>query len=648
MAATQRSPFHDVHLFVLVAAQSHYSDPTLTCLLLCHFSRFAFSQWLGKVVASATLAITGHRDIPPEQREQLAKTMPAVRARGALQRLWARMPTARRPRGGGHGEAQQLEAGRASTATACDDNGGNESSCLPSASHREEHAPGNASAAAEPIANGAGRQESAAPASGDSAAGGSVTAGFGLPARKPAPAALLTSSIYKHRHGELPSAFHVQQQHDASVSSSRADRHSRHSMSVSWATAFSGGMAIAAGGAGGEERAGQGRPLRLGLLPTAAASGSSSSHTQRERAHIRTSPISMLGDDDDDKKELGVVRLAGSAISACGQSTLAPAQQRRHEGACSISSGSGSANGSPASSSRHTASLSADMGGPVTEAFGLPTMLGRKSRSSSARAAGPADAPAPSGARRRSSSGSSELSASDSDSDGSGKKKHGESDDPLALEKLLAQPATRRAIGFSETPVLSFFLVAGGISAEEIDLLEEVEHAYMKRGMFYRMVGYHRVDSLFNVRLDAGELMPFFMQSFRRRERYFPPHGDFRTPRGGISLGQHAQFLVVFPLSSCAFRALHGWAAARVRRHNGRRRRLLAAATVAPACAVLFAVQLFAAFMGIMALLGYYLFASLFTMCVYGDSKVRRPAARSPATLLMLRNLAFCCFANFL
>lgn len=208
-----------------------------------------------------------------------------------------------------------------------------------------------------------------------------------------------------------------------------------------------------------------------------------------------------------------------------------------------------------------------------------------------------------------------------------------QSEDSFALERLLAEPATRRAIGFSETPILSFFLVTLCLSNDEIDVLGKVEEAFRERGMLYRMVGLHRVDSLFSVCLDAGELMPP-LPSLRRRDRYFPPHGDWRTPRGGASLGQHAQFLVIFPLSSCAFRALHGWAAQWVRRST---RPVLTALALAPASLALFALQLLATLSGVAALLCYFIFGTLFTMCVYGDSKVLTRPVLSAAPGLLRR-----------
>lgn len=134
----------------------------------------------------------------------------------------------------------------------------------------------------------------------------------------------------------------------------------------------------------------------------------------------------------------------------------------------------------------------------------------------------------------------------------------------------------------------------------------------------HHQVGLQRTDSLFAVRLDAGEL--FASKALRDRRRYFPPSGEGLSRFRGATLSQHAQFLVVFPLSGCAFRALHGWAAARVR---GSARPRLAAAAALPACAALLCVQLVSAALGVAAIVAFFVFGSVFAICFYGDSRVR-------------------------
>ena len=142
--------------------------------------------------------------------------------------------------------------------------------------------------------------------------------------------------------------------------------------------------------------------------------------------------------------------------------------------------------------------------------------------------------------------------------------------------------------------------------------MEAVETGYRKIGMFTRSLGLHRANSLFNFRLEPGELM--WGASFRDKSRFSPPDAE-----GGLRLWDLALFFLCFPLSRTATRALHGWAAP-----------LPAPALLLamPVCAMLAMLQAAATMLALVAVTGLALFGSIFTMCAYGE----RPSRNVPSS----------------
>ena len=165
----------------------------------------------------------------------------------------------------------------------------------------------------------------------------------------------------------------------------------------------------------------------------------------------------------------------------------------------------------------------------------------------------------------------------------------------------------------------------------QVLLVEAVETGYRKIGMFTRSLGLHRANSLFNFRLEPGELM--WGASFRDKARFSPPDAE-----GGLTLMDLALFFLCFPLSRTATAALHGWAAA-----------LPAPALLLamPACAAIALLQVAATMLALVAVLGLSLFGSIFAMCAYG-ARPSRSHTRRRARHRTLRSLIYPRFSYFL
>ena len=129
------------------------------------------------------------------------------------------------------------------------------------------------------------------------------------------------------------------------------------------------------------------------------------------------------------------------------------------------------------------------------------------------------------------------------------------------------------------------------------------------------MLGLHKPQSLFRIKLDVGELM--WLPSFRHPERYFPPGGDGKEggaaqPRR-VGLWAMMLFFAVFPLSRNGFRSLHGWALS-----------LGPAGFIAalPVCAALFVLQIGAAVVGSVMVTCFAILGGIYAMCAFGDTKI--------------------------
>ena len=173
---------------------------------------------------------------------------------------------------------------------------------------------------------------------------------------------------------------------------------------------------------------------------------------------------------------------------------------------------------------------------------------------------------------------------------------------------LRVVPQNRRAIGLAEAPLASVFTVPFIMTDEEVERTQIVERAYCKRGMLTRMVGLHKPQSLFRLRLDVGELM--YLSSFKKPERFYPP-GGVRSQR--IGPWAMVLFFAVFPLSRNGFRSLHGWS-------QDLAWPLFLA--VLPVRAVLLLVQVLAAVLGAVSVLCFGTFGCIYAMCAFGDTKI--------------------------